>query len=76
MARVLVVEDEPSIRELLRYTLERDGHTVTEARDGVSVLRTFADEPPELIVLDIVIPDPDGLEICRRGSRRCCAAPR
>jgi two-component system OmpR family response regulator len=66
MARLLVVDDDPHLREVVRYTLARDGHAVREARDGAEALRLHAAEPAELVVLDIVMPEMDGLETCRR----------
>lgn len=65
MARILVVDDDPHLREVLRYALARDGHDVEEARDGAEALRLAAASRPDLLVLDIVMPGMDGLEACR-----------
>lgn len=65
MARILVVDDDPHLREVLRYALVRDGHEVEEARDGAEALRLAAASRPDLLVLDIVMPGMDGLEACR-----------
>lgn len=65
MARILVVDDDPHLREVLRYALVRDGHDVEEARDGAEALRLAAASRPDLLVLDIVMPGMDGLEACR-----------
>ena len=65
MARILVVDDDPHLREVLRYALVRDGHDVEEARDGAEALRMAAASRPDLLVLDIVMPGMDGLEACR-----------
>ncbi|MBO6574666.1 MAG: response regulator [Rhodothermales bacterium] len=64
--RVLVVDDEDDILELIRYNLESEGFVVGEARDGAEALRLAEAEPPDLIVLDVMMPRMDGLETCRR----------
>jgi DNA-binding response OmpR family regulator len=66
MARVLVVDDEPAIRSLIRTTLEREGHSVLEATDGPSGLEAARRFRPDLILLDIALPRLSGLEVCRR----------
>jgi DNA-binding response OmpR family regulator len=63
---ILLVDDEDSIQALLTYPLERDGYRVVQARDGDEALRRFAEEPVDLVVLDIMLPKVDGLEVCRR----------
>lgn len=70
MARVLVVDDDPHLREVLRYALTRDGHEVREAKDGSEALRLCAAEAPDLLVLDIVMPVMDGLETCRELRKK------
>lgn len=67
---ILVVDDEPNITELARLYLEKDGFRVAEARDGEEALRLFEELHPALIVLDIMIPEPDGWEVCRRIRAR------
>lgn len=67
---ILVVDDEPNITELARLYLEKDGFRVAEARDGESALRLFEELHPALIILDIMIPEPDGWEVCRRIRAR------
>lgn len=67
---VLVVDDEPNIIELARLYLEKDGFRVAEARSGEEALRLFEELHPALIVLDIMIPEPDGWEVCRRIRAR------
>jgi two-component system OmpR family response regulator len=66
MAAILVVDDDGHIRQVVRYALERAGHTVREAKDGAEALRELEREPPELMVLDILLPEDDGLEVCKR----------
>jgi DNA-binding response OmpR family regulator len=63
---ILLVDDEDSIQTLLTYPLERDGYTVVQARDGEEALRRFGEEDVDLVVLDIMLPKVDGLEVCRR----------
>jgi two-component system phosphate regulon response regulator PhoB len=63
--KILVVEDEPDIRELLRYNLEGSGFSVIEAGDGASALALAKREKPALIVLDLMLPEGDGLDVCR-----------
>ncbi|WP_458011303.1 response regulator transcription factor [Candidatus Solincola sp.] len=67
---VLVVDDEPNIVELARLYLEKEGFRVTEARSGEEALRLFEELHPALMVLDIMIPEPDGWEVCRRIRSR------
>jgi DNA-binding response OmpR family regulator len=63
---ILLVDDEDSVQSLLTYPLERDGFRVVSARDGEEALRLFAAEPVDLVVLDIMLPKLDGLEVCKR----------
>src|SRR5438067_7048404 len=63
---ILLVDDEDSVQKLLTYPLERDGFRVISARDGEEALQLFADEPVDLVVLDIMLPKLDGLEVCKR----------
>ena len=63
---VLVVDDEKDIRELVRFHLEQDGHAVAEAETGEEALRIAARERPALVLLDLMLPGADGLEVCRR----------
>jgi DNA-binding response OmpR family regulator len=63
---ILLVDDEDSIQTLLTYPLERDGYRVVQARDGDEALRRFLEERIDLVVLDIMLPRVDGLEVCRR----------
>ncbi|MBA2293732.1 MAG: response regulator transcription factor [Actinobacteria bacterium] len=63
---ILLVDDEDSIQTLLTYPLERDGYRVVQARDGDEALRRFGEEDVDLVILDIMLPRVDGLEVCRR----------
>jgi DNA-binding response OmpR family regulator len=65
-ATIMLVDDEESIQKLLTYPLEREGYTVVQARDGEEALRRFAEQPVDLVVLDVMLPRLDGLEVCRR----------
>lgn len=65
-ARILLVDDEEAILKLLRFPLEKEGYHVVTARDGEEALETFARESFDLVILDIMMPRVDGLEVCRR----------
>jgi DNA-binding response OmpR family regulator len=65
-ARILLVDDEQSIQTLLSYPLRKDGYEVIQATDGREALDRFAEQPFDLVVLDLMIPKLDGLEVCRR----------
>ena len=63
---ILLVDDEDAVQKLLTYPLERDGFRVVPARDGEEALARFAGEDVDLVVLDIMLPKLDGLEVCKR----------
>lgn len=65
MPKILIVEDDPNIRELLQYNLEKEGFLVKTAEDGEQGLDTIETKWPDLVILDLMIPYRDGLEICR-----------
>ena len=65
MARLLVVEDDAAILESVAYSLEREGHEVIRAADGVSALELSRTADPDLIVLDLMLPRMSGLDVCR-----------
>jgi DNA-binding response OmpR family regulator len=69
-ATILLVDDEESVRKLLTYPLERDGYRVVQARDGDEALSRFDAEDVDLVVLDVMIPKIDGLEVCKRLRAR------
>jgi two-component system alkaline phosphatase synthesis response regulator PhoP len=64
--KIVVVEDEEDILEVMRYNLAREGFRVVTARDGTAGLRTIRSESPALVVLDLMLPGLDGIELCRR----------
>jgi two-component system, OmpR family, response regulator len=66
LSTILLVDDEESIQRLLAYPLERDGFRVVPAHDGEEALERFAAEPIDLVVLDLMLPKLDGLEVCKR----------
>ena len=65
-SEVLVVEDEPDIRNLIALHLARDGFRCRTAATGVEALRAVRANPPDLVILDLMLPEMDGLEVCRR----------
>jgi DNA-binding response OmpR family regulator len=64
--RVLVVDDDPTISDVVRRYLERAGYDVDKAADGPNALALAAERPPDLVVLDLMLPGMSGLEVCRR----------
>ncbi len=64
--RVMVVDDEPAVREAVERALKLEGYAVSTAADGALALREIAVSPPDAIVLDVLMPEVDGLEVCRR----------
>src|SRR5216117_3282022 len=69
-ATILLVDDEESVQKLLTYPLERDGYRVVQARDGDEALARFEAEEIDLIVLDVMLPKLDGLEVCKQLRSR------
>lgn len=68
-AKILVVDDEPKIVSTVRAYLERDGYNVLQAGDGRTALEVFKRDNPDLIILDLMLPEIDGLEVCRQIRR-------
>src|SRR3954463_6916037 len=64
--RILLVDDEQSIQTLLSYPLRKDGYEVVQATDGRQALARFGETSFDLVVLDVMMPKLDGLEVCRR----------
>ena len=69
-ARILLVDDEQPIQTLLSFPLQRDGYEVVQASDGREALARFAEQTFDLVVLDVMLPKMDGLEVCRRLRAR------
>jgi DNA-binding response OmpR family regulator len=69
-ARILLVDDEQSIQTLLSYPLRKEGYDVVQATDGRQALDRFDEQPFDLVVLDLMLPRIDGLEVCRRLRSR------
>ena len=65
MKKILVVDDEPTLVATLRYNLEREGYTVESAPDGESAVESAREIRPDLIILDVMLPGLDGLQVCR-----------
>ena len=65
-ANIVVIEDEADIRELLSYNLEREGYSVHQAEDGEAGLSIIKENKPRLVLLDLMLPGIDGIEVCRR----------
>lgn len=66
VASILIVDDDPHICEVVRYALEQAGHTIDARADGRSGLEAALEDKAELVVLDIMMPELDGIEVCRR----------
>jgi two-component system alkaline phosphatase synthesis response regulator PhoP len=75
--KILIVDDEPDIRELVRYNLERESFAVVEAQDGEQALEVVRRENPALVILDLMLPGASGLEFCRllRGQAETAQLP-
>src|SRR3989440_6059060 len=69
-ARILLVDDEQSIQTLLSYPLRKDGYEVVRAADGREALARFSEQTFDLVVLDVMLPQLDGLEVCKRLRAR------
>src|SRR4051794_1536405 len=68
--RILLVDDERSIQTLLSFPLRKDGYEVVQASDGAEALQRFGEQTFDLVVLDLMMPHLDGLEVCRRMRAR------
>ena len=64
--KIVVIEDEKDISEIIKFNLEKESYLVLTEADGISGLRTIKDEGPSLIILDLMLPELDGIEVCRR----------
>jgi len=67
--KILIIEDERDIVDLIRYHLEKEGFRVAAAYDGVEALQAVAKEKPDLLILDLMLPGVQGIEVCRRLRR-------
>lgn len=66
MPHILLVDDEMALRESLTYTLQREGYTVSTAEDGQTAIKQFHKNVPDIILLDLMLPEVDGMEVCWR----------
>lgn len=64
--KILVVDDEPDILEFISYNLKKEGYRVSTAKDGMKAIQVAQTDPPDLIILDIMMPGLDGVEVCRK----------
>ena len=64
--RILLVDDEPLILKGLRYTLEQEGYEILTAADGEEALKVFFEQPVDLVLLDVMLPKLDGIQVCQR----------
>ncbi|MDE3089777.1 MAG: response regulator, partial [Chloroflexota bacterium] len=69
MTKVLVVEDDQTLLETLAYNLNREGYAVIRAEDGISALNLAREHQPDLVLLDVMLPELDGLTVCRALRR-------
>jgi DNA-binding response OmpR family regulator len=74
LSRVLVVEDEPNLAETIAYSLKREGYTAATVGDGYAAVEAAREQAPDVVILDIMLPGIDGLEVCRR-LRRTSSVP-
>jgi|SoiMethySBSTD1v2_1073268.scaffolds.fasta_scaffold846030_2 two-component system phosphate regulon response regulator PhoB len=70
MERVLIVDDDPDIQRLVNYNFSKAGFEVVEAGSGRKALESVQKQPPDLIILDLMLPDIDGVEVCRTLRQR------
>ena len=75
--KILLVDDEASIRELVRFNLEKAGYRVQEAADGQEAVNAIRQAKPDLVLLDLMLPGLDGLDVCRlvKGNRETSSIP-
>src|SRR5258708_12356037 len=69
MSRILIIEDEATVRDTLALNLRAEGHEVITAGDGVSSLQLAREQAPHLVILDLMLPPPDGPSLCRMLPR-------
>lgn len=73
MAKILIVDDDDAFRKVLRMLLTRMGHEVTEANDGRTAWSTFQTQPAELVIMDLIMPEKEGLETIQQFRRNKAA---
>ncbi|MDF0556850.1 response regulator [Kamptonema sp. UHCC 0994] len=66
MPQILLVDDEPALRDSLTYTLQKEGYEVMTAVDGLSAIKQFHKQVPDVILLDLMLPEVSGMEVCWR----------
>lgn len=66
--KILIVDDEINIRELMKFNLEKESYQVLEAEDGMQALAHIEQEKPDLVLLDLMLPKMDGIEVCKRAK--------
>ena len=64
--KILIVDDEPHIREVIRFALRKAGYETVEAEDGDQALEIFDTVSPDMMILDVLMPERDGIDVCRR----------
>jgi len=64
MPKILIIDDEPDVREIIRYNLTKDGHEIDTAADGLEGLKKIDSFKPDLVILDMMMPGMDGVEVC------------
>ena len=69
MARILVIDDDADVRRVIRRTLETEGHEVQEAADGKAGMQRFREQPADLVITDLFMPEQEGLETIRELRR-------
>lgn len=75
MKRVLIVDDEPSITKLLKFNLEKEGYRIETAEDGQVAMALILDQHFDFIILDLMLPNMDGMEICKRTRQEKIETP-
>jgi CheY-like chemotaxis protein len=75
MAKILVIDDEPPVRRLIQLMLGRDGHEVAEAADGAEGLALIGQDPPDIVITDILMPNKEGIETIREMRRLAPGLP-
>src|SRR3954465_62900 len=71
MARILLIDDDPLLRNMIRQILELDGHSGVGAANGAVAMQRWSEQPADLILTDILMPEKDGLEVIRELRRQC-----